>query len=57
MGSGVAQMVERSLPLPEIRGLNPEIGKMLDFTVKCWKDEKKEKNRHLSIYKTEQADY
>ena len=25
----VAQLVERSLPTPEIRGLNPDIGKVL----------------------------
>ena len=41
MGSGcVAQLVERSLPIPEVRGLNPVIGKNLFilnilFTVNC----------------------
>ena len=34
----VAQLVERSLPTPEVRGLNPVIGKLL-----YWKDENKEK--------------
>ena len=29
LGSGVAQLVERSLPIPEVRGSNPVIGKNL----------------------------
>ena len=29
MGSGVAQLVERSLPIPEVRGSNPVIGKKI----------------------------
>ena len=28
LGSGVAQLVERSLPTPEVRGSNPDIGKI-----------------------------
>ena len=43
----VAQLVERSLSIPEVRGSNPVIGKNLNWTlsVKCtyWKDENKEK--------------
>ena len=33
----VAQLVERSLPLPEVRGSNPVLGKNLysTFTVNC----------------------
>ena len=27
LGSGLAQLVERSLPIPEVRGLSPVIGK------------------------------
>ena len=34
----MAQSVEQSLPIPEVRGLNPIIGKNL-----YWKDENKEK--------------
>ena len=29
MGSGVAQLVERSLPTPEVLGSNPVISKLL----------------------------
>ena len=50
MGSGcVAQLVERSLLIPEIRGSNPVIGKKLFILNICflstvyWKDENKEK--------------
>ena len=47
MGSGcVAQLVERSLPIQEVRGLNPVIGKIYWKIVFCqlyWKDENKEK--------------
>ena len=43
----VAQFVERSLPTPEIRGLNPVIGKfyLLSTVFKklYWKNENKEK--------------
>ena len=45
----VAQLVERSLPIPEVRGLNPVIGKNLFLKNICllttvyWKDENKEK--------------
>ena len=45
-GSGVAQLAERSLPIPEVRSSNPVIAKILQwtfFTVNCWKDENKEK--------------
>ena len=31
----VAQLVERSLPIPEVRGLNPVIGKNLFTVVYC----------------------
>ena len=45
----VAQLVERSLPIPEVRGLNPVIGKKLFILNICLlsncvlKDENKEK--------------
>ena len=42
----VAQLAERSLPIPEVRRLNPVIGKMLLWTyvtVRCWKDALNEK--------------
>ena len=31
MGSGVAQLVQRSLPKPEVRGSNPVIGKIFYY--------------------------
>ena len=31
----VAQLVERSLPTPEVRGSNPVIGKLLHWTFNC----------------------
>ena len=48
MGSGcVAQLVERSLQIPEVRGSNPFIGKILLniclLSTVYWKDENKEK--------------
>ena len=42
----VAQLVERLLPIPEVRGSNPVIGKIYWTFVYCqlyWKDENKEK--------------
>ena len=39
----VAQLVERSLPKPEVRGLNPVIGKIYMYYQLYWKDENKEK--------------
>ena len=43
----VAQLVERSLPIPEVRGSNPVIGKKyiehLLLSTVFWKDENKEK--------------
>ena len=39
----VAQLVERSLLTPEIRGLNPAIFQIFVYCQLCWKDEKKEK--------------
>ena len=45
----VAQLVERSLPIPEVCGSNPVIGKNLFIlnicflSTVCWKDENKEK--------------
>ena len=45
----VAQLVERSPPIPEVRGSNPVIGKNLFIlnicllSTVCWKDENKEK--------------
>ena len=53
----VAQLIERLLPIPEVRGSNPVIGKNLcsTFTVNCTyrKDENKEKeagNVPLKLY-------
>ena len=51
MGSGcVAQLVERSLPIPEVRGSNPVIGKKFIYILNIcllstvyWKDKNKEK--------------
>ena len=62
-GSGcVAQLVERSLPIPEIRGSNPVIGKNLFILNICflstvyWKEENKEKRgREWPIFKKECA--
>ena len=43
----VAQLVERSLPTPEVRGSNPVIGKIYMY----WKDENKEKSgREMSNF-------
>ena len=46
----MAQLVERSLPIPEVRGSNPVIGKNLFLYLNIcllstvyWKDENKEK--------------
>ena len=46
----VAQLVEWSLPIPEVRGLNPVIGKKIIYILNIcllstvyWKDENKEK--------------
>ena len=39
----VAQLVEQSLPTPEVRGLNPAIGKIYMYYQLNWKDEIKEK--------------
>ena len=47
MGSSVAQLVERLLPIPEVRCLNPVIGKKLycTFTVNCIEKTKFKKKR------------
>ena len=39
----VAQLVEQSLPTPEVRGSNPVIGKIYLYYQLYWKDENKEK--------------
>ena len=39
----LAQLVERSIPTPEVRGLNPVIGKICVYYQLYWKDENKEK--------------
>ena len=39
----VAQLVERSLPTPEVRGSNPVIGKIYMYNQLYGKDENKEK--------------
>ena len=41
----VAQLVEQSLPTPEIRGSNPDIGKILSSNCKIEKIEIKKRNR------------
>ena len=58
MGSGcVAQLVERSLLIPEVRGLNPVIGKNLFISNICllstvyWKDKNKEKEAGNGSFK------
>ena len=49
MGSGLAQLVERLIPIPEVRSSNPDIGIKLFLLNICllssvyWKDENKEK--------------
>ena len=51
----VAQLVERSLPIPEVRGSNPVIGKKLYwiFTVICIEKTKiKKKRPEMPIFKT-----
>ena len=57
MGSGcVAQLVERSLPIPEVRGSNPVIGKNLFILNICLlstvyrKDENKEKEAGTGLF-------
>ena len=42
----VAQLVERSIPIPEVRGSNPVIGKNLfwTFTVNCIEKTKMKKS-------------
>ena len=51
----MAQLVERSLPNPEVRGSNPVIGKIYWTFIYCqlyWKDENKEKRgREWPIFK------
>ena len=50
----VAQLVEWSIPAPEVHSSNPVIGKLLYRTFVYgqlfWKDENKEKNREWLIY-------
>ena len=50
----VAQLVEWSLPIPEVRGSNPVIGKTFYiehlFTVNCVKDENKEKRPGMAHF-------
>ena len=46
----VAQLADRSLTIPEVRGSNPDIGKFIQninllSTVLYWKDENKKKKR------------
>ena len=45
----VAQLVERSLPTPEIRGLNPDIGKKIstNCTIEKMKIKKEAGRTHL----------
>ena len=49
----VAQLVEQSLPTPEVRGSNPVIGKIYMYYQLYWKDEIKEKRgRERPNFKT-----
>ena len=49
----VAQLVQQSHPIPEIRGLNPDIGKILSTycTIEKTKIKKKEAGNGPSFYK------
>ena len=50
----VVQLVERLLPIPEVRGLNPVISKNLYWTLYCqlyWKDKNKEKEAGNGLFK------
>ena len=53
----VAQLVERLLPIPDVRGSNPVIGKNLFILNICllltvyWKDENKEKEAGIGPFK------
>ena len=42
----VAQLVEWSLPIPEVRGTNPVVGKKILY----WKDENKEKEAGIGPF-------
>ena len=53
----MAQLVERSRPIPEVRGSNPVIGKNLLFILNIcllstvyWKDENKEKRPGMAYF-------
>ena len=53
----MAQLVERSRPIPEVRGSNPVIGKNLLFILNIcllstvyWKDENKEKRPGMAHF-------
>ena len=44
------QLVERSLPIPEVRGSNPVISQKFILNIYCqlyWKDENKEKSARI----------
>ena len=50
----VAQLVERSLTIPEVRGSNPVIGKKIILNIYCqlyWTDENKEKEADNGPFK------
>ena len=49
-GVVVAQLAERLLPIPEIRGSNPVIGKIFIDYIYCWKDENKEKEAGIGSF-------
>ena len=55
MGSVVAQLVEQSLPTPEIRGSNPDIGKILsaNSTIEKAKNKEKEAGNGPSLKKVD----
>ena len=49
----VAQLVEQSIPIPEIRGSNPVIGKKTLLNIYCqlyWKDEVKKKRPGMTHF-------
>ena len=50
----VAQLVERLLPIPDVRSTNPVIDKKIILNIYCqlyWKDENKEKEAGNGIFK------
>ena len=56
----MAQLVERSLLIPEVHGLNPVIGQKCILNIYCqlyWKDEKKKKRTGLAHFYKKKCNY